>query len=127
MFQEPPAPTPKTPVKRQVAEELGSQDRKNIKKFRLSANRPHHVMEAYLQELRARGKYREVSVIQEMDNDDQLATEILAFVKARKNGGDVKVDPLDALALLFKEDFSVKNYDVSQRFQYNRNHSRVIF
>ena len=66
-----------------------------------------------MQELRSRGKYREVSVIHEMLNDDQLATELLTFIKARKNGGEVKVDPLDALALLFKEDFSVKNYNVS--------------
>ena len=104
-----------TPVKRQIGP---SQEAKIIKKFRLSAGQPHHVMEAHLQDLRARGKYREAFVIKEMNKDEDLATELQNFIKARKKESEPQVDPLedpshlDALALMFKEDWSVKTYKV---------------
>ena len=105
-----------TPAKRQVGPR---QDAENIKKFRLSAGQPHHVMEAHLQDLRARGKYREVFVIKEMNNDPDLATHVQEFIKARKKQSlEPEVDPLedpshlDAMALMFKEDWSVKTYKV---------------
>ena len=105
-----------TPVKRQIGP---SQEAKIIKKFRLSAGQPHHVMEAHLQDLRARGKYREAFVIKEMNQDEDLATHLQDFIKARKKQSlEPDVDPLedpahlDALAFMFKEDWSVKSYKV---------------
>ena len=110
------ATTPaKTPVKR-PGEVCPRQDWNRIKKFRESSLADHHVMEGYLQELRAGGKYREVFVIQAMANDADLATDLKAFIKARQKDKP-EVDALDALALMFSEDLTVKNYNV--RFQTN--------
>ena len=58
-------------------------------------------------------KYREVSVIKAMNKDKDLAMDILDFIKAREKASpEPDVDPLDAIALMFKEDWSVSTYKV---------------
>ena len=58
-------------------------------------------------------KYREVSVIKAMNKDKDLAMDILDFIKAHEKASpEPDVDPLDAIALMFKEDWSVSTYKV---------------
>ena len=68
-------------------------------------------------ELRARGNHFAAYCLQQIKDDVDLAEKTKNHIKSIKKGEDKKfcptADPLDALALMFKEDLSVQNYTVS--------------
>ena len=68
-------------------------------------------------ELRARGNHFAAYCLQQIKDDVDLAEKTKNHIKSIKKGEDNKfcptADPLDALALMFKEDLSVQNYTVS--------------
>ena len=71
-------------------------------------------------ELRARGNHFAAYCLQQIKDDLDLAEKTKKHIKAIKNDEIKKAfptaDPLDCLALMFKEDLSVQNYTVSSTY-----------
>ena len=105
----------KSPGKRFA--ELGDRQQRNrTKKVRRSLEFDE-LMASAASALRERGNHFAEYCLKQIMNDVKLAEQTKIHIKTIKDEGIKKTyptaDPLDGLALLFKEDFSVRNYAVS--------------